>query len=115
MSLGRHHRFVRVVVTVLLLWTAVDLSNAGLCALDNERAGGASFDAPAATWASAGDTAPLPIPLRHIDDCFCCSHCVDVRALVPATLSTPAVQCDAAATLAGPRIFGSPLYHPPLV
>jgi hypothetical protein len=59
---------------VFLLWTAVDLTNPELCALDNDPL------APVSTSATlfAVDDAGLPDgPAPHIDDCFCCSRCVE--------------------------------------
>lgn len=110
----RHSRVVHAVVMLLLLWTAADLGNASLCALDNE--GKDSFPMGAATTSTpnSADHVPPQTPQRHIDDCFCCSHCVDVQVLSPSTVVTPAVLQATPLVLAAPRIFGSPLYHPPL-
>ena len=99
---------------LLLLWTAADLSNASLCALDNEGQEVVSLSAHATL--SDGSDAPAPdqTPQRHIDDCFCCSHCVDVQAFAPSTLVMPVELQRTPLVLAAPRLFGSPLYHPPL-
>ncbi|MEX1129831.1 MAG: hypothetical protein WEB50_14775 [Vicinamibacterales bacterium] len=99
---------------LLLLWTAADLSNASLCALDTEGEYAVSFSARATL--SGGSDAPAPdqTPQRHIDDCFCCSHCVDVQAFAPATLVMPVALQRTPLDLAAPRLFGSPLYRPPL-
>ena len=98
---------------ILLLWTAADLTNASLCALENEDIGFGSVGT-ATVIASPASEVPAPAP-PHIDDCFCCSHCVDVQVLLPATLAMPVNLQHMPLVLVAPRIFGSPLYHPPLV
>lgn len=109
----RESRVVQAVVMLLLLWTAADLSNASLCALDNEgppmqlTTGHASLD-------SSNAQVPDPTPERHIDDCFCCSHCVDVQAFSPPMVVMPVEMQRSPLVLAAPRLFGAPLYHPPL-
>ena len=109
----RHSRLVRTVAMILLLWTAADLSNASLCALDNEGANAGPLGS--GTTLQDGSSAPGPAQLpQHIDDCFCCSHCVDVHVFLPATLVTPVALQQTQLVLSAPRIFGSRLYHPPL-
>lgn len=99
---------------LLLLWTAADLSNASLCALDNEGKNAVSFSA-FATLSDASDApAPDQTPQQHIDDCFCCSHCVDVHAFAPATVVMPVKLQRTPLVLAAPRLSGAPLYHPPI-
>ena len=107
----RHSRLVHAVAMLLLLWTAADLSNASLCALDNE--GTSPFPVSTGATLSSDSQVPAQAP-QHIDDCFCCSHCVDVKALAPAALATPADAKRTPSVLAAPRLFGSRLYHPPL-
>lgn len=104
-----------MVALVLLVWTAVDLTNSGLCALDNEAA--AAPSAATTTIAAAGWDAGAGLPQQdrvHVDDCFCCSHCVDVSAIFPTTVVSPVTVLHTALVVPAPRIFGSPLYHPPL-
>ena len=110
----RKSRPVQVVVTLLLLWTAADLTNVSLCALDNEGKNAVSFSAIATLSDSSNAQIPDQTPQGHIDDCFCCSHCVDVRAFAPATLVMPVELQRPPQVLAAPRLFGAPLYHPPL-
>lgn len=111
----RHSRLAQTVSLILLLWTAADLTNASLCALENESTGFSSGGAAATQIADTSSSqAPVPTP-SHIDDCFCCSHCVDVQVLSPAPLALPLDLEHTPLVLAAPRIFGSPLYHPPLV
>jgi hypothetical protein len=111
----RHTALGRIVALVLLLWTAVDLTNSGLCALENETApatGSGATTMAAADW-DGGASVPTQDPI-HVDDCFCCSHCVDVSAIVPTTVVSPVRVIHAALVVPAPRLFGSPLYHPPL-
>lgn len=99
---------------LLLLWTATDLSNASLCALDNEGKDAVSLGANATLSDSSNAPAPDQAPQRHIDDCFCCSHCVEYQAFARAALVTPVKMQRPPMVLAAPRLFGSPIYHPPL-
>ena len=108
----RRSLLARMVATVILMWTAADLTNASLCALDSDELGG-TF--PSALTLSADPTTPAaPQPSHHIDDCFCCSHCVDMQVLVPAVIAEPVARREPALDVAVPHGFGFPLYHPPL-
>ena len=99
------------IAMLLLLWTATDLSNASLCALDNEDAS----PVQASVMLADGSASHLPVqPVQHIDDCFCCSHCIDVQAVILATVAMRVDLKRARLDLFAPHIFGSPLYHPPL-
>ena len=105
----RHSVVVRAVVVLLLAWTAADLANASLCALDSSEFATESPQLP------SGDHGTLPTqePQRHVDDCFCCSHCVDVAAVIPAMTSE--IVSSAAVPLASsapkpPLVLP---YHPP--
>ncbi len=116
MAWWRHSRLAQAVTMVLLLWTAADLTNSSLCALEKEDEGSTAPSIPGSTTLNqdSHDRTP-PEPVRpHIDDCFCCSHCVDVHSLVPAVASVPANRDLQLLVLAAPRLFGSRLYHPPL-
>jgi hypothetical protein len=129
MGLRRGRRLVlRWCATVLLLWTAIDMMAPGLCALEREHddvsvaaaadAAGASDDAAGVTARVALDEALPPAgdstPATHIDDCFCCSHCVDVWRLdavaAPADLIQRFVVHDQRVVDNVPP----PPYHPPL-
>lgn len=98
---------------ILLLWTVADLSNSSLCALESEGAGAFT----AASSAPGGSVVTTKVPSQtptHIDDCFCCSHCVDVQA--PSLLKV-AIAVDlerSPVVVAAPSAFASSLYHPPL-
>ena len=113
MRVWRHGRLIHAVAMLLLLWTAADLSNASLCALDNE--GAATF--PSTDGAPLLDSSTTRVPAQaphHIDDCFCCSHCVDLQTVSTMTVAVPVDLRNLSLVLPSPRIFGSPLYHPPL-
>ncbi len=111
----RHSRLAHLVVMLLLLWTAVDLSHAGLCALESE--GGAPIGAGPVSVAGTifdGRTPQTPqSESAHVDDCFCCSHCVGVTAVLPPVGPMLVNSPQTTLVLSTPRIFGSPLDHPP--
>lgn len=98
-------------VLLLLTWTAVDLTNESLCALDSTEFGTGG----ALTGTEKDDGKPLPgqeTP-RHVDDCFCCSHCVDVAAVIP-VMAAEIVRLGPAAPVSSallPPLV--PPYHPP--
>jgi hypothetical protein len=111
----RRSRLLKGVVMILLLWTAADLTNGNLCALENEDAP-LGLPSTSVTLVHGGSQNQIPPtqPSQHIDDCFCCSHCVEVQTLLPATVAVPIVRQRTSLVLPAPRIFGSALYHPPL-
>ena len=111
----RNSRLARVVAAVILLWTAADLTNASLCALDSDELGSAYVAGLSPTIGSSDTTDGTPLQSgRHVDDCFCCSHCVDVQALVPGVVAEPIARREPPRDVAVPDGFGFPLYHPPL-
>lgn len=75
--LFKRSALARAVALVFLTWTVVDLTNSSLCALDQE----GSQQACTAVAPHFCDVPPSSAPV-HIDDCFCCSHCVNAVALV---------------------------------
>ena len=95
------HLIVRLVVCVLLTWTAVDLLVPELCGAE-EFAQGATAD--------SSDAGP-----DRGEDCFCCSHVVapvSFRAMVDAGPAAP----DSRAVPLNPLSGVAPVpYHPPLV
>ena len=105
-------RIVRGVALVILAWTAFDIGFPGLCALDSEWAQIAYASAPVTVASSTGER-DAPAPPVHIDDCFCCSHCVDVAG-VPApegldlTVDVARLPSDSL-----PFSLQYPPYHPP--
>jgi len=115
MAHWRRGLIVRFVVIALLLWTGADLTNASLCALEREESVSFAIGGDDTVAADVSVPGPVAPSLPHIDDCFCCSHCVEVQALFPDLLAGPAAAAFAAAAPGEPRHFGNPLYHPPLV
>ncbi|MEZ5318173.1 MAG: hypothetical protein R2752_12290 [Vicinamibacterales bacterium] len=117
MSAWRASSLVRAVVVVLLVWTAIDMTNAWLCRLDNE--GGAvvlAGDEAPARIAGAGSSPAspaAPASAAHVDDCFCCSHCVrpGLRAPIPAPLAT--LRVTAPLAVQAIQSASDPLDHPP--
>ena len=116
MSWWRHSRLAQIVAMVLLLWTAADLTNSSLCALENEDGGLPTSSRPSDLVIDAQNSTQIPTeaPAPHIDDCFCCSHCVEVHSLHADATSSPIVRDLRPLVLAAPRLFGTQLYHPPL-
>lgn len=107
----------RVVVFAILLWTAADLSNATICALENEGTSSPTIATPFTLDGTVlhgewGPSAP-PAQAPHVDDCFCCSHCTEVAGLVASHAAIVAVRPTSPVVVSAPRIFASALYHPP--
>lgn len=119
---------LRWCATVLLVWTAVDMMAPGLCALEREHddvavaavgAEAGAFDAaggvrarvaPDETLPPAGDSTPAP----HVDDCFCCSHCVDVWRLDAVAAPADLVRRFVVREQRVVDNVPPPPYHPPL-
>jgi len=104
----------RLFAIALVLWAGVDMTNPSLCALDNERATCAPVSRTMlkADWRAHPDgNAARP----HIDDCFCCSHCLEPGQIVaPDAVTALADRLPAVATQ--PRFQDLPaVYHPPLL
>jgi hypothetical protein len=130
MGLRRGRRLVlRWCATVLLLWTAIDMMAPGLCALEREHeesvvAGAAAFEASADQpgIAAAATMAPndaLPpagdsTPDQHVDDCFCCSHCVDMWRLDAVAAPADLVRHFVVREQRPADNIPPPPYHPPL-
>lgn len=110
MSWVRFRTTARTVAWVLLAWVAVDLGVPNLCALEREQgfasAGSSTVIAPA-------DDGGTPPPPAHVDDCFCCSHCVDMTRLSGAVTPPLAETRIVLPPAAIPFPFGLSLYHPP--
>jgi len=106
--------FYRIAAFALLFLTGVDLSmdigNVAFCAIDAERAQVAPCS-EAATNTSSKDSQQDQSP--HIDDCFCCSACVNVTPM-----TQPLTVALVAATPIPPISRQLPLlsrflFHPP--
>lgn len=97
-------------VLIVLSWAAVDLSNVGVCLLDamEVRVGGE------VVLSSAGPGSTSDAVPPHIDDCFCCSHCVDLGpvGVLNALIETGKVQLP---RVAGTTSTDHTFYHPPKI
>ena len=110
----RRSPLLRAVVAVLLMWTAADLANASLCALDASDMNASVTPSAASAPQQPSHPAPLRgLPSPHVDDCFCCSHCVDMAALTPELLVEPLAAALSPAIPAAPTRALVPTYHPP--
>lgn len=104
----------RAITWLFLAWVGLDLGYPSLCALDQE----SQLPSVSAPTLAGGIDASSPVdrtPTRtmHIDDCFCCSHCVEA-GVVSAPALLPRV--DLRAPLPAGRLpfsTGHPPYHPP--
>lgn len=100
-------RTVRFVAILLLALVAIDLGAPSLCALDEQSATVAQLDGV--------ETPPVApsAPPAHVDDCFCCSHCVQPAAEQPPAGLT--LLAESFAPRAIDRIFGTvgAPFHPP--
>jgi hypothetical protein len=110
MGPSRFRKTARTAAWLLLAWVAVDLGNPSLCALDQDVPVMPLSDAALDTFPPDSGAPDLP---AHIDDCFCCSHCVNIASVQPssrlAQAGLPApLPTDAAAW---PTAY--PPYHPP--
>lgn len=101
----------RAIAWLFLAWVGIDLGYPSLCALDQENplnlAVATSVDA-------ASPDGTTPVPPAHIDDCFCCSHCVDVSSIASSVPLWSVVFVPLPIDRA-PFPSGYPPYHPPRV
>lgn len=102
----------RTAALLLLCWTALDLANTRVCAVDADAAGSAIVTSIVPAAIASHDTIPAS-PESTGADCFCCSPFVDVQQIaVP-----PAIQSSRC--LAQPLpvrsalLFAAVPYHPP--
>ena len=112
MPSARFRTGARVAAWFLLALVALDLGNPSLCALDQE-----SQPKPVSAATNLESRSPegTPTSPAHVDDCFCCSHCVDVAAVMaPATLSLALNNVPLPADRL-PFSAAYPPYHPPKV
>ena len=100
-------RVARVVAIALLTWTAADLINSRLCALDQ-------WSPSAAQHSSFGADTPsnTQIPTAP-DDCFCCSHDVQAGANINLSVAEASVAIPPEVLFASVLTPSRPLYHPP--
>jgi hypothetical protein len=103
-----HRRIARLFASLLLLWTAADVCDYGLCPHHRDRLGGY-----ARTAFRAGETEERP-DVAGADDCFCCSHVVDVRTPFRIALTYQVAWTVLGDPHTRPDVPSVPLYHPPL-
>lgn len=96
---------------VLLAWTAVDLTATRLCAADAVAM--ATTSPEARPDDGHGPASGAPARQSHIDDCFCCSHCVSVAMPEPLLAVTADTPRHVTSRVRIPFDDGHPLYHPP--
>ncbi len=110
MHSARFGAAVRAVAWVLLAWVALDLGVPSLCALDRE--GQSTPLSSTAIYTPAGDNG-MPDQSVHIDDCFCCSHCVNVASV--SDIATPLLVDNRSLPPLTRSLFlaAYPPYHPP--
>ena len=110
MRSAQFRKVSRAIAWLFLAWVGFDLGYPSLCALDREnplhKAAVTSVDV-----ASLGDT--MPAPPAHIDDCFCCSHCVDVGSIAGLLPLAGVTARRVFPVDRAPFRAVYPLYHPP--
>lgn len=110
MTFVRARRIGRVFAVALLLWTAADLVDFGLC--ENSRVSLGLYTEATVQAAASPEVHHHGEGQCH--DCFCCSPYVDVKApfVIDAGIEgTPAVPTDPVLL---PFVTAARLYHPPL-
>ena len=109
---GRFRKLIRATAWLFLVWTALDLGVPSLCALEHEGEPPGVYSAsPLMDAPSTNETTPdAPV---HVDDCFCCSHCVNVALSEPLLTATSNTPRHLASPVRIPVRDGHPLYHPP--
>ena len=110
---GRFRKLIRATAWLFLAWTAVDLGVPSLCALDQERESSPIYSSSGRIDGTSTSNDGAPDAPVHVDDCFCCSHCVNVTAIhTPAILTIARTDADLPAD-GVPVPAGYPPYHPP--
>ena len=103
-----HMRFrslARVVAIMLLMWTAADLADTSLCALDGR------LTAPTQQLAVGAMSADGVMPVA--DDCFCCSSTVKVQSAFLIVLAAVTTPFDSRPSIGHLGAVPRPLYRPP--
>jgi hypothetical protein len=98
-------------VVLLLAWTALDLSMPALCAAESVALVGMA-SVPSARGVQR-DGSAHEIPAGQQDDCFCCSHSVDLRPLLFSATPSGVVTVGSQSVSGLPSAPPSTLYHPP--
>lgn len=107
-------RLTLLVALVILAWTALDLTNSALCALEQEQFSPSAGDnfAFSISLESEGTVPPIQ---NHVDDCFCCSHCVTVVDVTPASWQSALARRASVVPVSTPVLRTFPVYHPPQI
>ena len=96
---------------MLLAWTAADLAFARVCGLEkiDTPITGGSRQLTVQSDAAQSPGSDLP----DVQDCFCCSHCVNIQQapFVCESRLVSAVVADLIVSVAPPQV--RPTYHPP--
>ena len=103
----RRSWFVRLVVVLLLSWTAADLSDIRLCASDSNELGRLQ-ECVVIESSHAQPASPSPF-----DDCFFCSHAVEAWTFSFTTALIAAVAVPEPTMPAPPLASPYSPYHPP--
>lgn len=102
-------RAAYVTALLLLSLVAIDLGSPTLCALDRP----APIHTTEAAAGGATEHPEAPRPPAHVDDCFCCSHCVQPGvALEPLGLTLLRDRLSLPVTDSDVSALGAP-FHPP--
>ncbi len=100
-------RLARLFAVILLAWTAADLCDYQLCAHHREPLG--AWSETRLRAAPTDSQAPA-----DGDDCFCCSHFVDVRTPFRIALGYEVAWFVGDQPVGEPHVAAIPLYHPPI-
>jgi hypothetical protein len=101
-------RIARLFASILLLWTAADVCDYGLCSRHRDPLGGFARTA----YRAGGPEEESAV--EAADDCFCCSHVVDVRTPFRVTLGHDVAWLVRDEPPGQLHLTAVPLYHPPL-
>ena len=110
----RHSFWSKLAALFILSWTIVDLSNASLCAQDRSDGPMASTALSLSIGVDSRTSVPQT-PVSQIDDCFCCSHVVDVATVQPDARPIQSSLLVPTPASVKPHLFGRSLFHPPLL
>ncbi len=98
-------RLSRLVVLVLLTWTAVDVLYPAVCGLDELQ--------PVTGQSVSAGTDESTTPPITADDCFCCSHNVNFTSTISVAVAVLSGTEQRTFSVQSPRWTSFPSYHPP--
>jgi len=96
-----------------------DVMGFDLCVLEEEQAqGGFHGEGEQASPSALANTTPASAPASpgqapHVDDCFCCSHCVEPTSLAPPIDLSQAERREPVGRLGFVEDRANDLFHPP--